>query len=153
MKNSSTKPSNHFWAGLVSTIFFIMFFWGMVSVSGIFCSTDNRCYGLMLLTPFEFILSLLVSYLVVYVGINKYFDKIIIKNNKTRQTKPISMVLGVILGLISIILVSFTFGSFIDTKIFLGNIFLFGLFIFLGFLIMVILPIFWTKVIDSWISR
>lgn len=104
MKIKLTKPSNQFWAILISTVILIVMFFGIDRLGYYLLGSEDQegLAWLIFSSPLSFIISLRICYLFVYPKIDKYLDHTY-KNNSHRKLriKLKSIILGTILGLIT----------------------------------------------------
>lgn len=151
------RPSNQFWSVLVSIIALLAICYLILYILSMSC-VGFGCFGLFYLAPIVFILSLIISFMFIYPRINNFLDSRyppkISNKTKSKKAKPISIMLGVTLGIGTFILISFLVGEpvgvYVENQ---QNNIIFFVYEFVGIALPVFLSIAWSKIIDKFINH
>jgi|GEM_PF-3883410 len=143
-----SKPSNNYWAILVSALLYPV----LVLVSFKFypvCSGGLECLGTGMI---EFAISVTLVLAVTCFGIYPLMNKLFKVQPELKPIKPLSLFLGVILGIGSLVFILFTLGKFIPDLVYTSKV-MSGIYVFVYFLTILGIPALWIKMIDKIINR
>lgn len=159
MKMELSRPSNQFWAVFISTIAVLFISWGLTSLLPVVIKCVGMgCFGLMIFVPFIFVFALIISYGFIYPRTNKYLNNKYPQKLKTKtkqkSVKPVALVLGVFLGIVTAFTLPALIGFFVKSDMgdSSNNVYWFVM-IILQFSLPIVFSYIWVKVIDKMINK